>query len=135
MKYREYTLPESLLYNKDSSWIKIENDVATIGLIEPICKVLKEFLFVKLPDLTEIKKGDVYASLETLKWSGHFTSPLNGEIIEVNDSLYDNPEKINKDPYSSWIIKIKINNKKEINDLFKPKDIVSWLDSVIKKGD
>ncbi len=134
MKYKDYELLDELLYNKDSSWIKIEDGVATIGLIEPIVKVLKEFLFVKLPEKNEIKCGNIYVSLETLKWSGHFSSPLSGEIIEVNNQLYDEPEKINKNPYLSWIIKIKLNNKKEIESLFKPQEIIEWLDKTLKGG-
>jgi glycine cleavage system H protein len=135
MKYDNYDLPDNLLYNKDSSWIKINQDIATLGIIEPIVKTLKEFLFIKFSDNKIIKAGDVYVSLETLKWSGHITSPLSGEIIEINKKLYDSPNKINQDPYNSWIIKIKLSNKNEINKLYKSKDIIDWLDKTIKKGE
>lgn len=134
MKYNNYELPDNLLYNKDSSWIKIEDNIATIGVIEPIAKVLKEFLFIKLPDENKIKKGEIYVSLETLKWSGHLTSPLSGNVIEVNESLYDEPNKINENPYKSWIMKIEIADKEEIEKLFEPEEIVSWLDKTLKGG-
>lgn len=133
MKYKEYNLPDDLLYNKDSSWVKVENNIVTIGVIEPIAKILKEFVFIKLPEKTKITKGEIYVSLETLKWSGHLTSPVSGQIVEVND-LYDNPSIINKDPYNSWIAKIKIDNSKDLDSLFKPKDIIEWLDKTIKGG-
>jgi len=132
MKYKEYDLPDNLLYNKDSSWIKIEKDIATIVIIEPIAKTLKEFLFIKFFDFKKIKKKDIYVSLETLKWSGHLTSPLSGEVIEINQELYDAPEKINKSPYDSWIIKLKISDIKEIDDLFKADKIIEWLDKTMK---
>ncbi|MDD4049746.1 MAG: glycine cleavage system protein H [Candidatus ainarchaeum sp.] len=135
MKYKEYNLPDNLLYNKDSSWIKIDKDIATLGVIEPIAKTLKEFLFIKFSDLKTIKKKEIYASLETLKWSGHLTSPLSGEIIEINQDLYDSPEKINKEPYASWIIKIKFSDLKEIKELFKAEEIIEWLEKTINKGD
>lgn len=133
MKYHEYELPENLLYNQDSSWVKIEGDTATIGIIEPVAKVLKEFLFIKLPDKKSLKAGEVYVSLETLKWSGHLTSPLSGEIIDTNSGLYDEPGRINKDSYGSWLIKLKITDKKEIERLNKPGDIKEWLDKTLKR--
>ena len=134
MKYKEYELPDELLYNKDSSWVKVEGDVFVIGIIEPVAKVLKEFLFVKLPDMKKIKSGETYVSLETLKWSGHFSSPLSGDIIEVNEDLYDEPGRINEDPYGAWIVKMKITDKEELKNLCKPNEIVDWLDKVMKGG-
>ncbi|MFP4112482.1 MAG: glycine cleavage system protein H [Candidatus Woesearchaeota archaeon] len=135
MKYNDSELPDNLLYNKDSSWIKIEGDIAAIGVIEPIAKVLKEFLFIKLPEQKTIKAGEVYVSLETLKWSGHLTSPLTGKIIETNESLYDEPNKINEKPYESWILKMEIDDKKALEKLFKPDEIIDWLDKTIKGGE
>lgn len=132
MKYNEFELPGKLLYNKDSSWIKIEKNIAIIGLIEPLAKTLKEFLFVKLPEQKTIKKGEIYVSLETLKWSGHLTSPLSGEIISVNESLFDEPSKLNNNPYEEWIIKIRLSNEKELSELFEAKEIISWLEQTIK---
>lgn len=131
MNFRDYELPDTLLYNKDSSWIKLDGNYAYIGVIEPVCKVLKEFLFIKLPELGKIQKGEVYVSLETLKWSGHLKSPLTGVVEEVNESLFDEPERINEDPYGSWIAKIKIENTDELEDLFKPEEIISWLESTL----
>ena len=133
MKYGEFDLPDDLFYNKDSSWISLDGDVATIGINEPVAKAIKEFLFVQLPEKGHIDKGDLYVSLEALKWSGHLTSPLTGEIIEVNDPLYDNPIAINDRAYHSWIMKIKLGDKRELDELFKAKDIVAWLDSILKK--
>ncbi|MFW6282665.1 MAG: glycine cleavage system protein H [Minisyncoccales bacterium] len=132
MKYDKYTLPDDLIYNKDSSWIKVEGDIATIGIIEPIAKTLKEFLFIQLPEPKKIKAGEVYVSLETLKWSGHLTSSLSGTIIEINEDLYDKPDKINKNPYKEWIIKIKIDNKQELKELYTPENIIGWLEKIMK---
>ena len=84
-----------------------------------------------MPELGKIQKGEVYVSLETLKWSGHLKSPLTGVVEEVNESLFDEPERINEDPYGSWIAKIKIENTEELEDLFKPEEIISWLESTL----
>ncbi len=105
-------LPENLLYNKDYSWIEIDGDVATLGITNLASERVSEFVFIDLPKKgAKIKKGDTYVSLEALKWSGHLESPFGGEIVEVHDELFDEPEIINKDPYGDgWIVKIKINN-------------------------
>ena len=132
MKYKNYNLPDELLYNKDSSWVKVKDDIATIGIIEPVAKALKEFIFVELPEKKSVKKGDVYVSLEALKWSGHLTSPLTGDIVEVNDELAEEPGKINENPYKSWVMKIKINKNEELDELYKAKEIKSWLDETLE---
>jgi glycine cleavage system H protein len=134
MKYKEYDLPDDLLYNKDSSWIKVKDNIATIGIIEPIAKILKEFVFIKLPEIKKINKGEIYVSLETLKWSGHLTSPVSGQVIEVNEGLFNDPSIINKEPYNSWIAKIEIEDSKDIDNLFRSEDLGDWLDKTIKGG-
>ncbi len=114
----EYKLPSNLKYNNDYSWIKFDEDTATVGITEPAAKKVKEFVFIKLPEKgKKLKAGETYVSLEAVKWSGHLSSPVSGEIIEVNDSLFDEPSKINKDPYGSWIMKAKIEDKKETDKL------------------
>lgn len=133
MKYEGADLPDDLLYNKDSSWVRVDDGVVTVGINEPVAKAIKEFLFIKLPDKKTLKKGDLYVSLEALKWSGHLTSPVSGDVIEVNEPLYDDPAAINVHPYESWIMRIKLNDKRELDELFAPQDIVEWLDSILKK--
>jgi len=119
--------PKELLYNKDYSWIKIDKDVATVGIIELAAKKVKEFVFVQLPEKgRRIKQGETYVSLEAVKWSGHLSSPVGGEIIEVNDSLFDEPSRINKNPYGSWIMKIKIEDKTEINKLMDSRQAIKF---------
>lgn len=114
----EENLPKNLKYNKDYSWISIEGDIAIVGVIGPSAKKVKEFVFVKLPKKGKgIKKGEEYVSLEAIKWSGHLSSPVSGEITEVNEGLFDEPSEINKNPYESWIMKVKLDDKKEIDEL------------------
>lgn len=118
-------LPKDLLYSKDHSWVRIEGDVATVGITAPSASKVKEFIFIKLPEKGEtIRKGESYVSLEAVKWSGHLSSPVSGEIIEVNGPLYDEPSKINKDPYGSWIMRVRMSNPEEKKDLLKANDVV-----------
>ena len=124
MKVNNAELPDDLLYTKDNSWVKIEGDIAIIGVTEPAAKQVKEFVFINLPKKGEqILKGSTYVSLESVKWSGHLQSPVSGEIIDVNEALFDEPSKINKDPYGSWIMKVKLSNKDELKDLLSAQQI------------
>lgn len=117
------SLPKELKYTKDYSWVKMDGDTATVGVVGPAAKKVKEFVFIKLPEKGKtLKAGETYVSLEAVKWSGHLSSPVSGEITEVNDSLFDEPSKINKEPYKSWIMKIKIEDKKEADGLLDSKE-------------
>lgn len=120
-------LPKTLKYNKDSSWVKLDGKVATVGVIGPAAKAVEEFLFVKLPDKGKIKRGDAYVALEALKWSGELKSPLSGEVVEINEEVYDEPSMINKKPYEAWIMKIKIEDEGEIEKLFEADEIGDWI--------
>jgi glycine cleavage system H protein len=114
----ENNFPSGLLYNKDNSWVKVEGNIAIVGVIELAVKKVKEFVFIKLPEKgKEIKKDEEYVSLEAVKWNGHLGSPVSGKIVEVNESLFDEPSKINKDPYGIWIMKVKIKDRRELNKL------------------
>ena len=115
--------PENLRYNKDYSWVKIDKNIATVGVVGPAAKKVKEFVFIKLPEKgKKIKKGDTYVSLEAVKWSGHLSSPVSGEIVEVNEALFNEPSKINKDPYNSWVMKVKLSDSDEIKELINAED-------------
>ncbi len=109
-----------LLYDGESTWVKLEKDIAVLGITQESAKKVKEFMFIQLPKLnSNIKKGDIYVSLEAIKWSGHLTSPLSGKIIEINEEVYDEPSLINTAPFENWICKIKISDEKEITELKK----------------
>ncbi len=129
-------LPNNLFYNRDYSWARIENDTAVLGVIKPAADKVKEFVFIKLPKEGQaLKRGETYVSLEALKWSGHLGSPLSGEVIEVNDPLFDKPSVINKSPYDEgWIAKIKISDQSEVQKLLKADEAQKWVDSGMKKN-
>ena len=105
---------KKLFFDEKESWISIDSDIATVGITKDSAEKVKEFVFIDLPkEGKTIKKGEVYVSLEAVKWSGHIESPLSGEIIEVNHELFDEPSLINECPYDSWIIKLKLSNPQE----------------------
>jgi glycine cleavage system H protein len=122
--------PENLLYNQDYSWVKIDGDTATLGIIGPAASRVEEFVFVQLPEAGQkLKQGETYASVEAVKWSGHLSSPLSGEVVEVNSPLFDEPSTINQDPYGKgWIVKIKMSDSKETEELIKAEEAKKWFE-------
>ncbi|MEM4336961.1 MAG: glycine cleavage system protein GcvH [Candidatus Woesearchaeota archaeon] len=125
--------PRGLKYSKDYCWVKLEGDVCTVGIIEPAVKKIKELVFINLPKKGKnIKQGETYTSLEAIKWSGHLTSPVSGKIIEVNESLFQEPSRINKKPYECWIMKVKLKDKKELEELMNSKEAKNFYSSLIK---
>ena len=116
--------PENLRYNKDYSWVKLEGDTAVLGVIKPAADRVKEFVFIKLPKKGQaVKAGEVYASVEAVKWSGHLGSPFTGEIIDVHDELFDDPAMINRDPYGEgWIAKIRLAKPEEKDGLLNAQE-------------
>jgi glycine cleavage system H protein len=117
MEEQKFSLPDDRFYDEYYTWIKLndETDTASVGIVKPAADLVKEFVFIQLPAKErKIKKGEVYVSVEAVKWSGHMKSPLTGTVIEVNDALFDEPSKINRNPYDEWIAKIKLSNPEEL---------------------
>ncbi|MBW2988055.1 glycine cleavage system protein H [Candidatus Woesearchaeota archaeon] len=111
-------LPKGLLYNDNHSWVKVNGDVVEVGITKPFANSVKEFVYIELPEQgKEIKKGETYVSMESVKWSGHLESPVSGEIVEVNNALFDEPSLLNQDPYKHWIMRVKLLDKDELNGL------------------
>ncbi|HII29985.1 glycine cleavage system protein H [Candidatus Woesearchaeota archaeon CG08_land_8_20_14_0_20_47_9] len=133
MRIGSYELPDELLYNKDHSWVRLEGDTATLGVTSVAAGMAQEFVFVQLPKKgDQIKKGDTYISLEAVKWSGHLASPLSGQVVDVNEAIFNNPGEINKRPYESWLIKLKLTNPDEKNELLKPEQLKDWVGEITK---
>ena len=101
-------IPSDLLYTKDHEWIKIENGIATVGITDYAQGELGDIIFIELPEIGDsFQAGDSIGTIEAVKTVADIYSPMNGEILEVNINLEDNPDIINTDPYDSgWIIKL-----------------------------
>ena len=111
--------PNNLKYTKDHEWISIDGDYAFVGITNFAQKELGDIVFVEIESLDqEIKSGEVFGSVEAVKTVSDLFMPMTGEIIEINQKIIDNPELINSDPYGEgWIIKIKILDSNEVEDL------------------
>lgn len=114
-----YKFPNDLNYTSTHEWIKIENDIGTIGITDYAQHQLGDIVFIELPNIGMVfEKGSNVAEIESVKAVGDLLMPLSGEIIETNKKLTDNPEIVNNSPFNEgWIIKIKINHDDEIEDL------------------
>ena len=112
-------IPSNLKYTKDHEWISIDGDIATVGITDFAQGELGDILYVEVETLDEIlDKDEVFGTVEAVKTVSDLFLPLSGEIIEFNDSLEIEPEKVNSDAFGEgWMIKIKISNPDEINEL------------------
>lgn len=112
-------IPEGLMYTKDHEWTRIEDDTATIGITDYAQGELGDIVYVDLPEIgTQVNQGDSFGTIEAVKAVSDLFAPLTGEVVAVNDTLNESPEKINKDPYSEgWMIKIKMSKPEEKSEL------------------
>jgi glycine cleavage system H protein len=112
-------IPDELKYTKDHEWIKVENDIATIGITDFAQGELGDIVFVEVDSIDEeLDREEIFGSIEAVKTVSDLFMPISGEVIEFNESLEENPEQINEDPYNkAWIIKVKISDISELDDL------------------
>ena len=101
-------IPDDLLYTKDHEWIRIVDDVATIGVTDYAQSELGDIIFIEFPDKgVKYQSGDPVGTIEAVKTVADIYSPMDGEILDINTELEDKPESINIDPYEKgWIIKL-----------------------------
>ena len=111
--------PENLKYTKDHEWILLDGDTATIGISEFAQRELGDIVYVEVDtEGEELDREEVFGTVEAVKTVSDLFMPVGGEVLEFNEALEDEPELINKDPYGKgWIIKVKITNPEEMNDL------------------
>ena len=112
-------VPANLKYTKDHEWVKIEGDVATIGITDFAQSELGDIVYVEVETVDEtLDAEEIFGTVEAVKTVSDLFLPLSGEIIEFNDDLESSPESVNTDPYGAgWMIKVKIANPAEIDSL------------------
>lgn len=111
--------PAELLYTNEHEWIRIEGDVATVGITDFAQGELGDIVFLDVTTLGDtLAEGEVFGSVEAVKTVSDLFMPISGEIIEVNTGLESSPELVNTDPYGSgWMVRIKISNADEASNL------------------
>ncbi len=112
-------IPANLKYSKDHEWVRVEGDVAVIGITDFAQDQLGDIVFVDIQTMGEtLSEGEVFGAIEAVKTVADAFMPVSGEIIEVNEALEGAPENVNKDPYGEgWMIKVKLSNPAEVEAL------------------
>ena len=109
---------EGLLYSETHEWVKVEGDVAVIGVTDFAQSEMGDITYVDMPEADdEVSKDEEFGALESVKASSDLVCPVSGPVIENNEALEDAPELINQDPYENWIIKVKISDPAELEGL------------------
>lgn len=112
-------VPEELHYSKDHEWVRVDGDVATIGITDYAQNSLGDVVYVELPKPGEpFAANESFGSVESVKAVSEVFSPVSGSVVESHDTLSDDPEKVNTDPYGEgWMIRIKMSNSGEVDSL------------------
>ena len=114
-------IAEGLLYSESHEWVKVDGNVAVIGVSDFAQEEMGDITYVDVPDVDdEIKAGEDFGALESVKASSELYSPVSGRVVEVNAEVEDSPELINEDPYSAWIIKVEMSEASELDALLSP---------------
>lgn len=128
--------PEDLKYTKEHEWVRMEGDTAVVGITDFAQDKLGSIVFIELPSPgKKYKKGETLVSVDSVKAVAEVYAPLSGEVTEANESLKENPEVINRDPYGEgWMVKLKIVDAAEITTLLDPGDYEKFVAEEEAKG-
>lgn len=114
---------EGLYYSESHEYVRVEGDQAYIGITDFAQNALGNIVYVDMPDIDdELESGDDFGAVESVKAASDLTLPVSGTVIEINEALEDQPEIINQDAFANWIIKIKLSDKTELDELMNAKD-------------
>lgn len=117
-------VPSDLKYAKSHEWVRVSDDIATVGITDHAQRELTDIVFVELPGAgRKVKAGDACAVVESVKTASDIYAPVSGEIIEINPAIVDNPALVNTEPHTGgWFYKIKLSNPAELGALLSPAD-------------
>jgi glycine cleavage system H protein len=127
--------PKDLKYTKTHEWIKVEGNTATIGITEYAVNQVKDIVFIELPKVgIKIKADSPFGTLESVKAVFELFSPVSGEVIEVNEKINEKLDIVSKSPHEEgWMIKIKLDDIKELDKLMNSDDYEKYLKEEIKE--
>jgi len=123
--------PKELLYTKTHEWVKVEGDVATIGVTDHAQSELGDITYLELPDLGgEVNGGEPFGVVESVKAASDVYSPIDGEVLERNEDAIAAPDVVNSSPYEgAWLIKVKLANPAQVEALLTPEQYDELLES------
>ena len=124
-------IPEEFKYTEGHEWVKIEGNIATVGITDFAQGELGDIVYLEIDTLdSEVGSNEVFGTVEAVKTVSDLFMPVGGKVIETNPNLEDKPELVNEDPYGEgWIIKIDISDLSETDNLLSPQDYKNLIDS------
>ena len=125
-------IPEGLNYSKDHEWIRVEGQTATVGITDHAQNSLGDVVYVELPKVGDtFGAHEAFGSVESVKAVSELFLPVAGEVTEVNESLTDEPEKVNNDPYGEgWMLRIRLSNRGEVDSLLSAAEYEDYIGSL-----
>lgn len=112
------TVKEDVRYAESHEWVKVDGDIAIIGISDYAQHALGDIVYVDMPEVgDEMEAGEVFGAVESVKAASDLICPVSGEVVEVNEELEGAPELINKDAFETWIIKVRMSNAAEVDAL------------------
>ena len=121
--------PDNYRYTKEHEWVYVEGDVGTVGITSHAQSELGDIVYVDMPAPgTAVKAGETLGSVESVKAVSDIYSPISGEVLEINETLRDAPEKLNEDPHGeAWLVKIRLAGKGEFENLMNAADYLAYV--------
>ncbi len=109
---------EGFKYAESHEWVKVEGDIALVGISDYAQHALGNIVYVDMPEVgDEVVAGEEFGAVESVKAASDLYSPVSGEVVEINEELEDTPDAINADAFGTWIIKVKMSNPAEVDEL------------------
>ena len=113
---------DGLYYSESHEYVKVEGNVAYIGITDYAQNALGNIVYVDMPEVDdEIEIEEGFGAVESVKAASDLNSPVSGKVVEINEALEDEPELLNKDPYENWIVKVELSDKSELDKLMDAK--------------
>lgn len=114
---------DGLYYSESHEYVKADGEFAYLGITDYAQSQLGSVVYVDMPsEGDEISAGENFGAVESVKAASDLTSPVSGEVVAINEQLEDNPELLNEDAFENWIVKVKLTNPQELNDLMSVSD-------------
>ncbi len=124
-------VPKELKYRETHEWVRVENDLAVVGITDYAQGELGDVVYVELPEVgRKVQAGEAVAVIESVKTASDIYAPVSGEIVEVNEALSEHPEKVNEDPYGEgWLFKIRMERPEELEALLDAEGYAKLLEA------
>jgi len=122
-------IPEDLKYTREHEWLRMEDDLAVVGITDYAQRELGDVVFVDLPAVgSTVQQGEIFGSIDSVKTASDLYSPISGEVVEINSALADDPALVNTDPYGKgWMIKVRPRDESELDNLLTPQEYREYV--------